>query len=139
MDTQIKQTTKEEQLKYWKQTNEKYRSKLKSKIHLLFRTCKKRAEKKQWDFDLTKEWIKEKIENGHCELSGEKFNCDVGSFLTHFHPFTPSIDRIDSSKGYTQENCRIVLAAINMGIGEWGLDQYLSIAKKVITYQKKCN
>ena len=139
MVTQIEDITKTEQLEYWKQACGKYRSTLKSKVHLLFRNCKKRAKKHQWDFDLTKEWIKEKIDNGRCELSGEKFNCDVGIFNTHFNPFTPSVDRINSSKGYTKDNCRVVIAAVNMGIGEWGLDQYISIAKKVIAHQKKCN
>ena len=139
MGTHIDKMSKQEQLAYWKKASIKYRSGLKSKINLLFRTSEKRAVKNLWDFDLTKEWIKEKIEAGHCEVSGEMFSCKVGEFSTHFNPYTPSIDRIDPSKGYTMNNCRMVLACVNMGIGEWGLDFYLKTAKSVIEHQKMCN
>ena len=35
-------------------------------------------------------------------------------------PFAPSIDRIDSAKGYTRDNCRIVCTAANFAMGSWG-------------------
>jgi hypothetical protein len=139
MVTHIKNMTKIQQLAYWKKTCTKYRSTLKSKIPLLIRVAKTRSIKHSWDFDLTKEWLKEKLANECCEVSGEKFNCQVNEFDTHFNPYAPSIDRIDSSKGYTKDNCRVVLACVNMGIGEWGLDIYLDVAEKVIVHQKKCN
>lgn len=35
-------------------------------------------------------------------------------------PFAPSIDRIDSSKGYHMENCRLVCTAANYAMNTWG-------------------
>jgi hypothetical protein len=109
----------------------KYRASVKGRVNLLYRLCKGRSEKRNLEFDLTKEWIKKKLDAGYCELSGEKF-CLEASIETHWHPYSPSIDRIDSKKGYTQDNCRIILVSVNMGLGEWGLENYINIAKKVI-------
>jgi hypothetical protein len=126
-----------EQLDYWKSVCKKYRETPKAKILSLLKTTEKRSIKKGWEFDLTKEWLSEKVNKGVCELSKIPFLYSKGTQKTHFNPLTPSIDRIDSSKGYTKDNCRVVLAAVNMGIGEWGLEMYLKIASKVIENQKK--
>lgn len=128
---------KEEQLLYWKKTSTKYRSTYKHKISELFRSTSRRSIKNNWDFDLTKEWISEKLKTNVCEISGEPFVYVNITHKTHFNPYAPSIDRIDSSKGYTMDNCRIVLSCINMAIGEWGLETYLHIAQKAISNQKK--
>jgi hypothetical protein len=125
-----------EKLAYWKQTGEKYRSTPKAKIALLLRVAERRSKKNNWDFDLTKDWLSEKILAGKCEISNIPFNY-IKKHKSQYNPFNPSIDRIDSSKGYIKENCRIVLACINMGIGEWGLDTYLEVAAKAVSYQKK--
>lgn len=42
--------------------------------------------------------------------------------------FAPSLDRIDNSLGYSRENCRIVLSAVNYAMNEWGLETYIAIA-----------
>lgn len=36
------------------------------------------------------------------------------------HPFAPSLDRIDSSKGYTLSNTRLVCVASNFCMNQWG-------------------
>ena len=123
-------------LTYWKQTGEKYRSTPKAKIALLLRTAKLRSKKRNWDFDLTKDWLSQKILDGKCEISNIPFNY-IKTHKSYYNPFNPSIDRIDSRKGYTKDNCRIVLACINTGIGEWGLDTYLDVAEKAVANQKK--
>lgn len=99
--------------------------------------CHKRCMDRNMDFDLTYEWIKSRLDAGVCELSGEKFVMSDLDRSSHYSPYSPSLDRIDSTKGYTQDNCRVILTAINLAINQFGLDAYLTLAKKVIAKQKK--
>ncbi len=82
-----------------------------------------RAQQKGWDFDLTLEWAEGILENNdyRCPMTGIPFMklCEQRGAM---HPFAPSIDRIDTSQGYTQDNTRIVLTAINIMMSDWGED-----------------
>jgi len=93
--------------------------------------AKNRSSKKGFAFDLTREWC-ERNWTGHCAVSGLPF---VFGTQSHF-PFSPSIDRVESTKGYTQDNCRFVLFAINSFKGT-GTDQdMLHIARAIIQYNQ---
>lgn len=98
-------------------------------------SAKNRAKKKGVDFNITKLWLIQKLENGFCELSGLPFDFSQ-SKNSNFNPMSPSIDRIDSKKGYTFDNCRVILTSLNVALSEYGLDHYLMVAKKVISTQK---
>lgn len=74
----------------------------------LVRGVKVRAKVQGREFDLTREWAIARW-TGRCEMTGLPF---VVSELKN-NAFSPSIDRIDNTKGYTQDNCRFVLWAIN--------------------------
>lgn len=40
----------------------------------------------------------------------------------------PSLDRIDSMKGYTEENCRLIAAAVNIALSDFGEETLAKIA-----------
>jgi hypothetical protein len=48
------------------------------------------------------------------------------------HPFGPSIDRKCSSGGYDPNNVRLVCAAANIGLGQWGDEVFLPIARGAV-------
>jgi hypothetical protein len=52
------------------------------------------------------------------------------------YPFAPSIDRILSSGDYTPENTRLVCAAVNFGMGQWGEELFLTLARYAVEYDK---
>lgn len=64
---------------------------------------------------------------GRCEVSGLPF-----SALSHgarkLKPLSPTLDRRDCSVGYSAENCRLVCAAVNVAMFDWGEDLFLRIA-----------
>lgn len=109
-----------------------YRSK--SPAYSMFDNAKERAKKKGFEFNIDIEFLEKKWMScgGFCELSGLKFEFIVTKTPS---PYRPSLDRIDSLKGYTKDNVRIILFALNRAINKDGLDFYLKIAKEVIKKQ----
>jgi hypothetical protein len=75
---------------------------------------------------LTVEWIEQRLLQGVCEVTGIAFV--IGSTK---HPFLPSVDRIDSDKGYTPDNCRIVLWIINAAKQALPEDDFQSALRQV--------
>ncbi len=76
----------------------------------LLKAAKRRAKAKGLKFSLTLNWVKARLETRVCEATGWMFMLQPSR---GHHPFGPSIDRIDPRKGYTPENCRLVLLAVN--------------------------
>lgn len=74
----------------------------------LLSAAKHRAAKTNKDFNLTREWCEQRW-TGNCELT--KLPFILNTFRRN--GFSPSIDRIDSTKGYTQDNCRFILWCVN--------------------------
>lgn len=70
-----------------------------------------------------------KRSGGRCEVSGIEFH--MGSKTRH--PFQPSIDRIDSSKGYESENIRLVCLVVNFCMGQWGESVFYSVAAATVS------
>ena len=92
----------------------------------LFSAWRTRAKVKGREFSLTPEWVEQRLLAGACEVTGIPFV--LGVFR---HAFLPSIDRIDSSKGYTPENCRVVLWMINAAKNDLAEDDFLSALRQV--------
>lgn len=80
----------------------------------LFYNAKTRSEKKNIEFDLTKEFLEELLDFSEmkCSVTGLEMNLECHS-RKKANPFKCSIDRIDSSKGYLQDNVRFVCWAVN--------------------------
>lgn len=75
--------------------------------------------------------------NDHCEVTGLPFSWTRYAKRT-IRPMAPSVDRIDSSKGYTRDNVRLVIFAANCAMGSWGEDYLYGWAKSFISeYERK--
>lgn len=88
-----------------------HRDKLEPKLiaKSLWGGAKRRARNEGLEFTLTKEWVMRLVVGGVCEVSGIRFEPGNGIH----HPLSPSIDRIDRGYGYTEENSRLVIWAVN--------------------------
>jgi hypothetical protein len=81
-------------------------------------------------FDLTLEWLSERIAKGYCEVTGISF--DTKGHGAPARPFTPSLDRIDPSKPYTQSNTQVVVWIYNRAKGVHSHNDVVTMAKALI-------
>ena len=94
---------------------------------IMWRRARDRAKRHGWDFDLTREWIRE--QGNRCALTGLEF---VPRMTAAKHPLGASIDRIDSKRGYTKDNCRLVVWGINRFKADNDDETILMIARALV-------
>jgi hypothetical protein len=91
-----------------------------------------RAKESGIEHSIVLEDILSGIESGFCELTKLPFDLKPVT-KTSQNAYAPSIDRIDSLKGYTKDNIRIVLYSVNAALGQFGTEIMLPILKAMIT------
>ena len=114
-----------------------YQTEQEQHFHSLYSRTKSRAKRKSWEFDLTLEWLKEKYNKRICEATGipfslEKIENPNDSEALIKRPFAPSIDRIDSTKGYTQSNCQLVTWQYNQMKYLWSHKELIKFCRAVL-------
>lgn len=108
------------------------------RIKRLFINLKQRAKEYGMEFNLDYQFLLQMYQNqgACCAVSGIRF-IERREAGTRYSPHQPSLDRIDSKKGYTKDNVQFVLTAINMGKNSWPLDEVIKIWKCVIAKNRK--
>jgi hypothetical protein len=100
-----RENNKESILEYSRKYQTKKRKDFNYRLQMLLNASKQRASIKNREHSLTLEDIKELYpEDGKCPVFG--FDLEFNS--AGFRETSPSIDRIDSSKGYTRDNIQII-------------------------------
>ena len=97
-----------------------------------YTALKARSQAKKYEFDLTADYIQGLFDacNGFCQQTGLPFDMNLGTKgKGNRNPFRPSVDRIDSNRGYVKDNVRIVLSIVNTMKADWPDD----IVDKVVT------
>lgn len=71
-----------------------------------------------------------------CAITGRPFS--LGKLPNwDRRPFAPSIDRIESSGAYMSGNVRLVCAAVNLAMNEWGEDVFGELARAYVERQAR--
>jgi len=76
---------------------------------LLVNRSRGKAVRYNLEFNLSKQIIIDKMYKGVCEATGIPLDFSRVSY----NPYSPSIDRIDSSRGYTDDNVQVVCMIYN--------------------------
>lgn len=106
---------------YRARNKEKYydnqQRKRETKEHFLSQTlynAKTRASKKGFEFSLSYDFLLNLLDksDNKCAVTGLEMNFDCHN-RKKANPFKCSIDRVDSAKGYTEDNVRLVCWAVN--------------------------
>lgn len=94
----------------------------------LVKRAGRNAKKRGFEFTLTRDDVLPLLRVGTCPLSGYKFRYTYGSY----DPYAPSIDRIDSGKGYTPDNIRVICYLLNVGMNQFGFEVAADIWETVL-------
>jgi hypothetical protein len=116
----------------------KYRQTVRGKLLGLLKAAKCRSKKSNLKLDIDIEWLLNQYEmqKGKCALTGIDFTLSLNEDKSKkYIPFNPSIDRIDSSKGYTKDNVRLVCTIVNLALNSFGDETF----KKMCTAYIKHN
>ena len=74
-------------------------------------------------------------QGGRCALTGLRFDLRIVGNGKARRPFAPSLDRIDSTGGYTQDNVRLVCQAVNFALNAYGEDTFREIAAATAAFE----
>ena len=88
------------------------------------------AKRRKGDGLFSVDWLESKIRAGRCEVTGIEFDLSRPESGSQ-NPLAPSIDRIDSSLGYTEGNVQVVLFAFNAFKAEMRQEQALELLRKM--------
>ena len=84
-----------------------------------------RQRSKDSAYDLNRQWLRVRLDAGICELTHLKFDYTKSIFR-------PSIDRIDPTKGYTKDNCRLVCLGFNAMRSDSADEDALVLAEAIV-------
>ncbi|MCA6481020.1 MAG: hypothetical protein IM557_10520 [Chitinophagaceae bacterium] len=91
-----------------------------------------RAKKATPDTDIDREFLYFQMALDTCQLTKVPFNYARPGGATAFeNPYSPSIDRIDSKKGYYKDNVHIVLSAVNFAKNAMSLQDFIDVWKTI--------
>ncbi len=98
----------------------------------LFFGSKSRAKAKKMAFDLTQEWIVEKIKSGKCSVTNIPFYINPIKDDNKSGPvsaFAPSLDRINTNRGYTKKNTQVVIWIYNSAKSSFTHNEVMVLAE----------
>lgn len=100
---------------------------IKGRSRKLLDAAKKRAAVKALPFDLTLDWVMERM-GKPCEATGLTFILEPGRGAGLRSAFCPSIDRRVPAAGYVKSNCRLIVWGLNAALSTWGEADFKVIA-----------
>jgi hypothetical protein len=89
-----------------------------------------RAKVKGIEFDIDHDWIMGQLDAQSMKCAVTRLKFYAQSTARSFrNPYAPSLDRKNPKLGYTRDNVRIVLLAVNTMLMDWGEDEFEPIAE----------
>lgn len=80
---------------------------------------------------ISRAWLVGKLERGVCEVTGIPFEIEFNGGRVA-RPFTPSLDRIDPSKPYTEDNTQVVCWIYNRAKGVNDHSAVVTLAEAIV-------
>lgn len=109
----------------------KWRTTKDGRALMLLDNSRNRAKRLGVEHALTRKWIAERL-NAPCPITGRTFDLSGPAKGSRCNPNSPSLDRIDSSKGYTVDNVRVTTVHANVALNEFGTEALVLLSKDII-------
>jgi hypothetical protein len=106
----------------------------KFKAYEVWKSARDRASKKGIEFSLSRSKVERAILGGLCEVTGLAF--DMALKNKNQGSLSPSIDKIDPRKGYTDDNCQIVCWLYNRAKGDGSHDEVMILVEALHARKK---
>ena len=90
----------------------------------MWRGARDRALARGLEFTITQERVLYALNLGFCEVTGLQFELRSGGHFDR-NALGPTIDRIDSKRGYTEDNVQIVCLIYNLAKSNWNHDEVM--------------
>jgi len=100
-------------------------------VYSMWHSAKTRAAQKDREFTLTIDSLYDKIIGSGCDRTGLPFHLEDTNKKTRCHPLSPSLDRIDPFKGYTEENTQVVCWWYNAAKNQFTDEEVIELCKAV--------
>jgi hypothetical protein len=105
--------------------------------HML-NNARARAKRANKPFDLTQDWIEAKLKTRVCEVTGLPLVFAMNGGKGHRdNPFSPSLDRIKQTGGYTKRNCRIACWIYNRSRGAFSDKDFQTMLDALIKRRRR--
>lgn len=112
------------------------RSSLLGTLKQLLTQAKTRSKRKNICFDLDMSWVQQQLDiyDLKCKRSGLRLTPSREDIAGQhgIHPTTVSLDRVDSSKGYTKDNTEIVSYIYNISKNRFTTEDVIEMSKGVL-------
>ena len=109
---------------------DKYTRTARGRAVKLYAAANQRAKRCGSPITIDTEWVEGRLMTGHCEVTGLPFTMEPDNGRTS--PLSPSLDRIDSSKGYTRDNVQVVVWIYNNAKSHWGVGALHTLARALV-------
>lgn len=120
-------------LEYSRKHRKEYKKTFKGRATVLVNNARSRSVNKGIEITLSIDWVEKQLEKGTCQLTNIPFNLDPPAENVTRRWDAPSLDRIDKTKPYNEENTRVVLWAVNCALAEYGTEIMLPILKAMVS------
>ena len=117
---------------------DQYARTVRGRLQALHDAARDRSKKRKKEYLLSVDYL-EKIYNkqeGKCALTGIEFTLERNPNGEHFYlPWSPSLDRIESSGHYTEENVRLVCVIVNLALNKFGDEAFDHMCRSYILHK----
>lgn len=112
-----------------------YRLSVHGRTILLINKAKFRAKNKNLKFEISYDFIFNKLECGKCEKTGIEFTFE-NQEKSYRNPYSPSIDKINPFGDYTEDNIQVVCNFYNTAKGQMTDDEFLQFCHQVVEFAR---